>query len=69
MFRKTNLPAACTDGRVRLENGSSREGRVEVCFNGRYDTVCDDFWDELEASIICRQLNFTVNETSKNSYS
>ncbi|CAI8021725.1 Fibrillin-2 [Geodia barretti] len=63
-FEGNGTFCTCTDGRVRLENGSSREGRVEVCFNGRYDTVCDDFWDELEASIICRQLNFTVNETN-----
>lgn len=32
------------------------EGRVEICWDNLYGTVCDDRWDDLEARVVCRQL-------------
>lgn len=47
------------DGAVRLAGSNKEnEGRVEICFNNQYGTICDDGWDSNEAAVICNQLGF-----------
>ncbi|XP_064392937.1 phosphatidylinositol phosphatase PTPRQ-like isoform X2 [Halichondria panicea] len=47
------------EGTVRLVNGpSSREGRVEVCVEGRRHTPCQETWGLEETRVVCRQLGF-----------
>lgn len=45
--------AMCIDGEVRLSGG-----RVEICINKVWGTICSNGWDNMDASVVCRQLGF-----------
>ena len=44
------------DGIRLVGANSTTEGRVEILHEGSWGTVCDDYFDILEAHVICRQL-------------
>ena len=50
----------CTQGTIRLQGGTATSGRVEICNNHVWGTVCDDFWGVQDAQVACRQLGLPV---------
>ena len=55
---------ACDQNEIRLVGGENTlEGRVEVCDDSEWKTVCNRGWDDYEAKVVCTQLGYTENAT------
>lgn len=55
----------CVNGSVRLMGSQfTYEGRVEVCVNSTWGTICNDFWDVNDVAVVCRQLGFSRSSKS-----
>ena len=56
-----NNHSGCTNGELRLNGAgsSSTQGRVELCHNDQWGTVCDDSWDSNDAQVACKQLKYS----------
>ena len=56
-------PGRCEHGQIRLARSSGiiyGLGRVEVCVEGIWGTICSDTqWDNNDASVACRQLGYS----------
>ena len=50
------IGTACTQGAIRLQGGTAISGRVEICNNNIWGTVCDKQWNSVDARVTCVQL-------------
>ena len=60
---------SCENDAVRLVGGHTvKEGRVQVCFNGEWHSVCGDKWSEVEAEVdvVCSVLGYSNESGQKN---
>ena len=58
----STMAGECGDGQVRLANGNTDEnaltmdGRLEICFNDAWGTVCNNSFRLVDAQVACHQL-------------
>ena len=60
----------CTSGSIRLLGigSTSENGRVEMCYNNLWGTVCDYLWDINEAIVVCKQIGYYGKYYSDTTY-
>ena len=47
----------CNTGEIRLVGGpNDHEGRVEVCKDHVWGTICSQLWGDVDAKVVCKQL-------------
>ena len=64
-----SINAEPQQGDVRLVNGGSHQGNVQVYHGGKWGAVCDDGWGLTHANVVCRMLGFRgANGHTKHAY-
>ena len=52
----------CNNGDLRLAGSSvPTQGRVELCWNETWGTICDELWSTNDANVACRQLGYAAS--------
>ena len=59
------INSGCSEGALRVRDGATMfEGRLEICYNKEWCTICSDFYTKSSSSydiakVVCRQLGFS----------
>lgn len=49
----------CNETDIQLVNGrTQKDGKVEICLDGTWGSVCDDNWNLRNARVVCRQMGY-----------
>ncbi len=54
------IGSTCTHGAIRLQGGTFNQGRVEICNNNIWGSVCNNYWSSVDAGVACGQLGFST---------
>lgn len=57
----------CTSGDVRLVGPkiwNTTSGRVEICIDSEWTSVCNKSWDDKDAMVACRQMRLDYESES-----
>ena len=57
---------SCTNNALRMIRSQNwtpfnGRGRIEICSNGQWGTICDDGWNLNDVKVACFQLGFSKN--------
>ena len=66
---RCSLPGTpeCIHGQARLVRGFNKyEGQLEVCYNGQWGTVCNDYFDQVDANVACLTIFPTLASEGNN---
>ena len=54
-----SIEPECNETSVRIVDGrTDDDGRIELCLDGLWGSVCIDSWDARDARVVCHQLGY-----------
>lgn len=53
------VPCVDRDVRIAASSVGSRSGRIEVCVNSSWGTICGNSWNDADASVACSQSGYS----------